>query len=167
MRSDIKPLPSLERLRQLFAYDSDNGELRWKSIPKNFRRAKVGDLVGTINRTGYLVVGIDRRYYYVHRIIWKLVTGDDPIDQIDHRDGNRLNNRLANFRPVSNRANIWNSKLRVDNQSGYKGVHYKRGRWRAVLTGRGHLGCFTTKEQAAQVWREAAEKQRGEFFRAE
>lgn len=145
--------------------------MRWKSIPAGFKRAKVGDIAGTTKngKHGYRVVGVDRVYYYAHRVIWKMVTSADPEDQIDHRDGDRLNNRWVNFRPISNGANIWNSKLRKDNTCGVKGVHYKLGRWRAVLAGNGtqrHIGCFATKEEAAEAWRVAAEEQRGEFFRA-
>jgi hypothetical protein len=49
-------------------------------------------------------------------------------------------------------------------KSGFKGVHFKRGRWRAVLGGavdgktQKHLGCFATAEEAANAWRIAAEK---------
>lgn len=170
-RSDIKPLPSLERLNELFVYDPLTGDLRWKSIPANFRRAKVGDIAGTIGWKGYRVVGIDRVYYLAHRIIWKMMTGEEPADQIDHEDTDRLNNRWANLRPVTNGKNVWNSKLRKDNKSGFKGVHFKQGRWRAVLGGavngkkQQHLGCFATAEEAARAWCRAAEKQRGEYYR--
>lgn len=168
IRADIKPLPSLDRLNELFVYDAASGDLRWKTIPQHFKRAKVGDLVGAIGAKGYRVVGIARVYYLVHRIIWKMVTGSDPVDQIDHIDGDRLNNRWANFRPISNGQNIWNSKLRKDNALGVKGVHLKRGRYRAVLSGNGkqkHIGCFATLEEAAAAWRSAASKQRGQYYR--
>jgi hypothetical protein len=170
-RSDIKPLPSLERLNELFVYEPLTGDLRWKSVPKKFQRAKVGDLVGTIGAKGYRIVGVDRVQYLAHRIIWKMVTGEEPADQIDHEDTNRLNNRWTNFRPVTNGKNVWNSKLRKDNKSGFKGVHFKQGRWRAVLGGSSegkrqkHIGCFATAEEAASAWRAAAEVQRGEYFR--
>lgn len=38
-RSDIKPLPPLERLNELFTYEPLTGEIRWKSIPPKFQRA--------------------------------------------------------------------------------------------------------------------------------
>jgi len=168
-RADIKSLPSLETLNELFVYDPLTGDLRWKSIPANFRRAKVGDLVGTVGAKGYLIVGVNRVQYLAHRIIWKMMTGADPVDQVDHEDTNRLNNRWANLREATNGPNVWNAKLRKDNKSGFKGVHFKLGRWRAVLGGgekrQQHIGCFGSKEEAAEAWRVAAEKQRGEFMR--
>jgi hypothetical protein len=83
-------------------------------------------IAGTIwaGRKGnrYLVIGIDRKYYKAHRIIWKLVTGAEPPAFIDHIDGDNLNNRWENLRAATNGQNIQNAKLRKDNKSGHKGV---------------------------------------------
>jgi hypothetical protein len=169
-REDIKPLPSLERLNELFVYDPESGDLRWKSIPKNFRRARVGDLVGTVSAKGYRVVGIDRGYYLVHRIIWKMVTGQDPADLIDHEDTNRLNNRWRNLREATNGPNICNSRLRKDNSSGVKGICWDRGHnaWRAYISA-GHgqikLGRFKDKRDAIAARMKAAEEMHGQFMR--
>lgn len=169
-RGDIKRLPSKERLRELFAYDPATGDLRWKSIPANFNRAKVGDLVGTIGAKGYRVVGIDRVYYLAHRIIWKMVTGEDPTDQIDHEDTGRLNNRWINLRETTNGPNVCNSKLRKDNTSGVKGVCWDKSHnsWAAyIAAGNGHkrIGRFKIKEDAIAARLKAAEELHGQFMR--
>jgi hypothetical protein len=169
-RVDIKPLPSLERLNEIFVYDPESGDLRWRSIPKNFRRAKVGDLVGAVGAKGYRVVGIDRDYYYVHRIIWKMVTGQEPADLIDHEDINRLNNRWANLREATNGPNICNSRLRKDNSSGVKGVCWDKSHnaWVAyIAAGKGHkrLGRFKIKDDAIAARLKAAEELHGQFMR--
>lgn len=171
-RSDIKPLPDSETLRRLFAYDPDTGALTWKAKPHpNARRVSIGAQVGTISEKGYRVVGIGRSYYLVHRIIWKMMTGTDPHDQIDHEDTDRLNNRWKNLRPTENGKNIQNSRLRSDNSSGIKGVAWDAShrKWRAVITADMkpyRIGRFETLAQARSAITEARTKLHGKFARA-
>lgn len=168
-RSDIKPLPSLERLNELFTYEPLTGDIRWKSIPANFRRAKVGDIVGTIGARGYLIVGVDRVQYLSHRIIWKMVTGADPADQVDHADTNRLNNRWLNLRDATNGPNRWNTGLAKNNSSGVKGVAQKGVGWVAYISagkGQQRLGYFRNKSDAIAARLKAAEELHGQFLRA-
>lgn len=175
-RSDIKPLPSLERLRELLSYDKETGILTWKVLPATsrsnicFNTKCGGKKAGTINPKGYIVIGIARKYYLAHRIIWKLMTGVDPVDQIDHEDTDRGNNRWDNLRQAANGPNIQNSRLRKDNASGVKGVHWDahHKKWRAVLTTNGvssRLGRFETIEQAATVIAQARMRDHREFAR--
>lgn len=166
-RVDIKPLPSLERLNELFTYDSVTGDLRWKAVPASFKRAKVGDVAGTVGPShGYRVVGIERAYYYAHRIIWKIVTGEDPVDQVDHIDGDRLNNRFANFRESTNGQNRWNTKIAKNNRSGVKGVCWDSSRrvWVASID-RARIGRFKVKQDAINARLNAAAEMHGEFMR--
>lgn len=169
-RKDIKPLPSLDRLNELFVYEPETGHLRWRSIPKKFQRAKAGDIAGTIGPKGYRVVGVDRVYYYVHRIAWKMVTGTDPIDQIDHEDADRLNNRWVNLREADNGKNRWNTKLAKNNTSGVKGVCWDKSHksWSAyIAAGDGHkrIGRFKDKQDAIAARTKAAEELHGPFMR--
>lgn len=140
--------------------------MRWKSIPKNFRRAKVGDAAGTVGDKGYRIVGIDGDYYLAHRIIWKMVSGSDPLDQVDHEDTDRLNNRWANLRAASNGPNIQNSRLRKDNRSGNKGVFWDAARevWTATINTQ-RLGRFKFKQDAINARVSAAAKLHGSFMR--
>lgn len=165
-RADIKPLPSLERLNELFLYDAESGDLRWKAVPQHFKRAKIGDLVGTIGARGYRVIGIAGFYYLAHRIIWKMATGNEPVDQIDHIDGDRLNNRWANLRSATNGQNRWNTKLGKNNTSGTKGVYWDANRrvWTASVNGK-RIGRFKDKQDAINVRMECAAKAHGEFLR--
>lgn len=166
-KPDIRTLPSPEALWRLFNYNSETGELRWRdrSGPK-----AAGSLAGTVTPLGYIVVGIDRIYYLTHRVIWKMMVGHDPIEFIDHRDGNKSNNRWANLRSASNGQNVQNSKLRRDNRSGAKGVHWDayHQRWGATISaGRGQvrLGRFTAKKAAIAVRVAAQSHMHGEFSR--
>lgn len=175
-RSDIKPLPSLERLNELLSYDAHSGVLTWKmqsaTSRKNigFNNKCAGKVAGTIGLKGYLTIGIEHNYYLTHRIIWKMMTGEDPADIIDHEDTDRLNNRWKNLRETANGKNIQNSKLRIDNKSGVKGVHWDawHQKWAAVLTTDGKsikLGRFSSLEEATNVITQARLKAHGEFAR--
>jgi len=92
----------------------------------------------------------------------------DPPLTIDHKDGNRSNNRLSNLRSASEQQQKWNMKLRADNRSGFRGVHPTGVRWLARINIDGkyrHLGCFATKEGAAAAYEAVARKLHGEFYR--
>lgn len=90
--------------------------------------------------------------------------------QVDHRNGNKSDNRKQNLRRCTNTENQHNVGRRPDNTSGYKGVgRYKSGnKWIARICCDGkrkHLGYYDTPEQAAQVYNEAAIRLHGEFAR--
>jgi len=175
-RSDIKDMPSIDILKSLLDYDEASGVLHWKTKPATsrgnigFNNKCGGKVAGTIGRSGYLVVGISKKYYLAHRIIWKWVTGADPVDQVDHIDGNKLNNRWSNFRETSNGPNIQNSKIRKDNTSGIKGVHWdaQHKKWRAVIYADGQgirLGRYSSIDEAASVISKARLEMHGSFAR--
>lgn len=90
--------------------------------------------------------------------------------ETDHINGDGLDNRRANLRPASHALNCANQRLRVNNASGFKGVHLvvRSGRWRAQLGKDGarvHLGCYETAEEAARAYDVAALAAWGEFAR--
>jgi hypothetical protein len=99
---------------------------------------------------------------YLHRLLM-----DAPADKdVDHRNGEGLDNRRGNLRLCTESQNLGNSRIRVDNTSGYKGVHRFCGRWRAriALNGkRRSLGMFADPWEAAQAYNRAALEQWGEF----
>lgn len=101
---------------------------------------------------------------YLHRVI--LSPSDDT--DVDHRNGNGLDNRRSNLRVCTESQDLGNSKLRKDNTSGYKGVHFFHGRWRARIAINGKrisLGMFSDPWEAAQAYNIAALTQWGEFAR--
>jgi hypothetical protein len=123
---------------------------------------------------GYLVIGIRKdgatqaTYYLAHRIIWKMMTGSDPEDQIDHKDANKTNNKWSNLRPATNGPNIQNSRLRRDNKSGVKGVRWHRNKWAVHIAVNGkqrYLGKFSTLQEAAEVASKERVKLHGDFAR--
>jgi hypothetical protein len=98
----------------------------------------------------------------LHRLIC------DPPDhlEVDHKDGNPLNNRRNNLRIAEHRQNGKNRKTPKNNTSGVRGVHSRRGKWIAQISvdGKGrHLGIFHSIGEAKRVYEEACRKFHGEF----
>lgn len=89
--------------RKLFEYRED-GSLVWKVSRGSVR---VGDIAGSLNNHGYLVVGIDSVTYRVHQIVFLIHYNYIP-KVIDHIDRDKINNRIENLRSVTHRENNLN-----------------------------------------------------------
>jgi hypothetical protein len=165
-----KPLPSQERLQELFDYSVVTGELRWrtKSHPKA-NRCIVGNIAGNKNGDGYLQISVDNSWYAVHRTIWKLVTGVDPGSVfIDHVDRDRLNNAWHNLRLSTNSQNGCNRSKTPHNTTGYKGVFRNGSGFIARIKVHQrtlNLGTFPTPEEAHAAYCKAAAELHGDFAR--
>ena len=155
-----KPLPSAETLRQLLDYNPETGVVSWRVAPS--RNVRVGDPVESRNGN-YKCITINKRSYKLHRVIWKLVYGEDPMDAvIDHVDRDPLNNKLSNLRLLSHSENNHNEKVRSTNTSGTPGVYWDRDkrRWRAFIGVGGrrlNLGRFKDFNEAARARTKAEE----------
>lgn len=153
-------LPPQRDLQEMFSYDETTGELRWKVRPN--RSTPVGSLVRCLQ------VQIRGRAYMRHRIIWKMVTGQDPDGTIDHRDRNQDNNRWSNLRDATPSQQAINRVHRMQTRTGVRGVFLPAGRrrFRAVIWAGGkahHLGVFDTKEEAAEVYSAASARLHGDW----
>jgi len=103
---------------------------------------------------------------YMHRIIMKLDKYDKR--QVDHTDGNGLNNQKSNLRICTSSQNTGNSKKQSNNTSGYKGVFYHKHskKYQVQIMKNGKLtacGYFKTKEEAALAYDKKAKELFGEF----
>lgn len=115
---DCKPLPSQKRLRKLFEYNEETGEL----IARCSRGSlKAGEVSGT-DKDGYRRLVIDYVPYRTHRVIFKWMTGREPVGIMDHEDGDRSNNRWNNLRELSPWMNSLNRCAPATSNTGVLGV---------------------------------------------
>jgi hypothetical protein len=146
-----------DRLRELLSYDPYTGLfIRLRSI----RRHKAGEIAGAAHGCGYVVIWIDQYRYLAHRLAWFYVYGKWPNKELDHRNGSRADNRIANLREATNPENSQNRSIRSDSTSGYPGVTWQksRGKWQAKIGFAGtrrHLGLYDTPELAFDAYRRA------------
>lgn len=130
----------------------------------------LGAEAGCVNpSTGYVYVGIHKKRYAAHRLIFLFHNNFLP-KFIDHIDGNILNNCIENLREATKQQNNANSKIRHDNTSGYKGVSWckRKQRWRAYIQSNKSnmsLGTFATAEEAARAVSNARSLLHKEFAR--
>lgn len=162
-------LKLVERAKALFVYNEDTGDLIWEN--PSGRRVKKGDIAGRVNNTGHLGIGIDGSRYQAHQIIWVWFNGEIPEGyEVDHKDENKLNNRIQNLRLATRSQNMCNITMKRTNKSGFKGVsfHVASGKWGAsvVVDRKKHyLGLYETSEEAADVAAAKRKELHGKFFK--
>ena len=155
---------SAKYAREILDYDPETGIFRWKwreGVSKRINARYAGKAAGCVQRVGYVLIGINSRLYQAHRLAWLFVYGEWPPKDLDHRDGDKGNNRIANLRLATNQENQRNVGLQKNNSTGIKGVHWHKGtgKFRAEISvgdKRRHLGYHDTLAEAAAA-RAAAE----------
>lgn len=149
---------AVQRLRELFNYDSETGTITRRVAVNSSDLA--GHVAGRKDRLGYVVVSVDYVTVFAHRVAWALVNGDWPKLDVDHINGVVDDNRIANLREVSRSHNLQNQrKAHKDSASGYLGVKMRRGKkktsWESRIFAEGksvHLGSFGTPEEAHHAY---------------
>lgn len=150
-----------EQLKNALDYDPNTGVFLWKIRPS--KAVKVGDIAGcTEKRIGYITIGIAKRIYKAHRLAWLYMHGEWPKGLIDHINGDKADNRIANLRDVFADGNSQNvRKPNRRNKSGFMGVIWFQNKWRASMSVNGKskwLGDYSTPEEAHQIYLEAKRK---------
>lgn len=152
-----------EARRQL-AFDPETGILTSRV---DRIHSPAGTIIGYADRDGYLHARLAGRQYLVHRLGWLIVYGRWPVGEIDHRDGVRTNNRIANLREADRGQNCSNRRSTRDLP---KGVYREgNGGYRAQITFKRkviRLGTHETAEQAHAAYLAKAVELRGDFARA-
>lgn len=146
-----------------FDYNPETGVITWKV--NRSRGVKPGDIAGYVNSAGYRVLRLFGRGYQAHRIAWLLTYKKWPVNQLDHENHARDDNRLCNLRIASALINAHNKKLGVNNSSGVMGVNWKesRNKWEVRIMKRGKRKnlAYTDDFFEACCVRKAAEIEQG------
>lgn len=172
------PHPSTFRL--LFDYAPDTGLLYWKPrTPEMFRETDkktpqrqcnwwnsryAGKQAFTAKKdSGYYGGPFFGKNVMAHRVVWGLHYGEWPLEDIDHINGDRWDNRISNLRLVNDAINAMNRRANSGKRSGLPhGVSMKgNGRYFAQIQKSGinhHLGYFATAEEAHAAYTAAAER---------
>ncbi len=151
------------RVKEYFDYNPEDGILRWKI--NKAKRIRAGMPVGYINNGTRLVATVDYCHYRVHQLVWLWFYGEWPNSEIDHINGNGLDNRIENLRRATRQQNAQNVPMHCDNELGFRGVSRSRDKFVARIQGK-RLGLFSSPEEASAAYEAAAKEIYGEFHRA-
>ena len=160
---------------ELLEYNLHTGNLTWKSRSQKYFKSKhdmkcwnsryankrAGYIASTKSEK-YMLLRIFGKMYRAHRIIMAMQGYDITGLEVDHIDGDGLNNCLSNLRLIKHRENALNQGRHINNTSNYVGVYWDKStkKWKAEIQIRGkkkHLGRFLNKEDAITA-RKNAEK---------
>jgi hypothetical protein len=151
-------------LATLVAYDPLTGQLTYLERPRAYFKSDTSwktwntrfsgrPAMNVKSLRGYLVGRVNSVSMKAHRAAWALHYGEWPKHEIDHINGNKMDNRIENLRDVQTLENGKNRPKQINNTSGVTGVGYSqaKGKWFARIKVNQkliHLGHFSTKEEA-------------------
>ena len=149
-----KQILTYERLREVLDYDPETGVTKWKIA--HHRNARIGEPTHFVTTRGYASMCIDKHLYSTHRLIWLYYYKVLPVGDIDHLNGIRTDNRIANLRDVSRSGNLQNlRKAKSTSSTGLLGVCINKDKWQARITVQGRqisLGTYITPLLAHQAY---------------
>lgn len=155
---------TLTDVKRHYTYDCITGDLtRLIEYDGWHNPTKCAKEVNGRNNRGYKWDKLFGKMFLAHRLIWLYMTGEHPVGEIDHIDGNRTNNSWINLRCVDAFENSRNQGERKDNTSGCRGVSYRKSgrgnnRWVARISHKGQrilLGYFADFNEAVKVRKQA------------
>ena len=154
---------TVEQARGALNYDAETGVMTWRrraDLASWWNTRYSGKPVTTVNAYGYLQVSLNKERVLAHRVAWLIHHGAWPFGEIDHVNGNKLDNRLENLRDVTSSENHKNMPKASNNTSGALGVSWRKdlGKWSAYIKaggGKKHLGHFSCFDEAVTARREA------------
>jgi hypothetical protein len=143
-----------EVIREFLEYIPEAGTLlQKKARPK----VKVGAIAGVVTPYGYRYIQLSGKKYAAHRLVWLIETGAMPEGELDHIDGNKLNNKFSNLRVVTRKQNCENKGAQRNNQLGLRGVSYNTRLKKYVAQIQHHgknkyLGVFSDPQAARAAY---------------
>lgn len=151
-------------IRRRLSYDPLTGAITYR-VPIKGRQG--GCVAGSLHHTGYRRVRVDNKEYLHHRLAFLLMGQPIPAE-VDHINGNPLDNRWVNLRACGKSENGMNRAAITGSMSGIKNVYWraKRRKWEVVVVAHKspvYCGIYANFELAELVAAAAREKFHGEF----
>jgi hypothetical protein len=161
-------------LQELLDYNPATGVFTWKPRNQKWFKSKrgclqfnsrfAGSVAGCDNGSGYTIIRMFGVGFKAHRLAWMYVYGQWPKKDIDHINGNRSDNHIANLRDVNRQINTHNrKKTSGDVTSRFLGVSWypKLSKWVAQIS-HGYrkicLGYYESEDVAFQAYLNAKRK---------
>lgn len=142
---------TVAELKANLSYNAETGQFAWR-VARGSRKA--GSIAGCVSKSShYVEIGIAGKLYLAHRLAWLYTYKSWPLRTIDHINGSKTDNRIANLRDVEHCENMRNRGEQSNNTSGASGVTWKKdcNRWyaRAFRCGKEiQLGRFHSRHEA-------------------
>lgn len=148
-------------LRERLQYDPTTGRWIWLKSP---RGGWAGRPAGSLDAKGYWIIKIDGKSYKASRLAHLYMTGEWPLNEMDHEDTKPWNDIWTNLRPATRLENVQNRQMRYDNSSGAIGVywHEENQKWVAKVD-QVYLGSFDSFELAVAARDNAVARLHGDF----
>jgi hypothetical protein len=139
-----------EMLKEYLHYDPVTG------IFTSFKNKHIEKQAFYVSKNVYGKMKIYGKSYLFHRLAWLYVYGEFPKHNLDHINGLKNDNRIANLRECTYVENGENrKKCNKNNKTGYLGVFKYLDKYKAQIRikGKGKLiGIYDTPEQASQAY---------------
>lgn len=159
-------------VKSILDYDPKTGFFLWQfrpDMPRKWNSRYVGKQAGSTSKSGYVKIQIGKGMHYsAHVLAWLIVYGEWLPSEIDHKFGDRSDNRISELRRADTSDNACNKVMQRNNTSGFVGVSFdpQRKLWRARVKRKGKmhdLGFYSSADDAAAVRAQFIRNIHGEF----
>lgn len=158
-----RPVMTQELLRRFTHYDPHTGVFkRTHAMTNNHKIVEKEFIPQSITKQGYRQINMFKRPYLVHRLVFLYMNGEMPKNEVDHINGDRLDNRWCNLRVVTTSGNRANMGVSLNNKSGVRGVYWypRYQKWEVTISRNKkhyYLGRYEDIDEAIRVRKEAEE----------
>lgn len=135
-------------LKSQLHYDPDTGIWTWLA-PLKHSKMKPGDIAGRITQAERWQIRLAGEFYYASRLAWLYMTGEWPVDQIDHINRDRADDRWCNLREATHSQNCYN-RVQTGCPEDLRGIQRHGNQYRVDVGGK-YYGLYRYFEEALVV----------------